>query len=186
MSGESYVVRTSGRLPCDPQRAWEKVCFYEHIALRPSWILRTALPVPVRTTGRYRAVGDVSRCLYSDGGYLTKQIRQIVPGRRIDFDIVEQSIRYAGRIVLQGGTICVVPRGDGTCSIEMLTRYELRFRWLQVLRPFINRVVGAMHKVVLRDMQVRLETRLSPDRMAAFRLACDAALGATNTGDSHR
>ena len=95
MNGKPYVVCTTARLACEAQRAWEKVCFYEHIALRPSWLLRTALPVPVRTTGAYRQVGNVSSCLYSDGGYLTKRIRQIVIGQRIDFDITEQTIRYA-------------------------------------------------------------------------------------------
>ena len=152
-----HVVRTHGRLPCEAQRAWEKVCFYEHIAIEPSWLLRVALPVPVRTTGACREVGNVSRCLYSDGGYLTKQIRTIVAGRRVDFDIVEQTIRYAGRIVLTGGTIRIEPHDDGTCSIEMLTRYELRSPWLALARFCIERVVSAMHKIVIRDMQVRLE-----------------------------
>jgi hypothetical protein len=186
MSEKSYVVRTRGRLACDAQRAWEKVCFYEHISLRPSWLLRTALPVPVRTTGEYRAVGDVSRCLYSDGGYLTKQIRRIAAGRSIEFDIIEQSIRYAGRIVLRGGTICIEPRGDGTCTVEMITRYELRAHWLPLLRPFIGRVVGAMHKIVLRDMQLKLHARLSPPRLAAFRAACDAALGSSQPSGASR
>jgi hypothetical protein len=108
--------------------------------------------------GAYRKVGDVSRCQYSDGGYLTKQIRNIVAGERIEFDIIEQSIRYAGSIALRGGTIRIESRGDGACSVEMLTRYELRSRWLRIARVCIDRVVSAMHRIVLRDMRVRLES----------------------------
>jgi hypothetical protein len=156
MSTKIHVVCTSGRLSCEARRAWEKVCFYEHIATQPSLLLRTVLPVPQRTTGTYRKVGDVSRCMYSDGGYLTKQIRQVVDGERIDFDIIEQSIRYAASIVLRGGTIQIESHADDTCSVRMLTRYEVRGGARFVPRFFINHVVSAMHKIVIRDMQARL------------------------------
>ena len=159
MNGKHYVVRTTARLTCEAQRAWNKVCFYEHIAIRPSWLLRTVLPVPVRTTGAYSAVGNVSRCLYSDGGYLTKQIRRIEAGQRIDFDIIEQTIRYAGKIALKGGTIRIEPSDDGTCSVEMTTHYELQSPLLSAVRFFIDRVVGTMHRIVIRDMRERLGAR---------------------------
>jgi hypothetical protein len=156
MSNRIHVVRTSGHLSCEAQRAWEKVCFYEHIATQPSWLLRTALPVPVRTSGAYGRVGDASRCMYSDGGYLAKKITHLVGGQRIEFDIIEQSIRYAQRIVLKGGTIEIESHEDGTSSVRMVTRYELHHvaRWIP--RYFINRVVKAMHEVVIRDMQSQL------------------------------
>jgi hypothetical protein len=159
MNGKHYVVRTTARLTCEAERAWNKVCFYEHIAIRPSWLLRTVLPVPLRTTGAYSAVGNVSRCLYSDGGYLTKRIRRIDVGRRIDFDIIEQTIRYAGRIALKGGTIRIEPGDDGTCSVEMTTHYELRSPLVSAVRFFIDHVVGAMHRIVIRDMRERLGAR---------------------------
>jgi hypothetical protein len=156
MSNKSHVVCTSGRLSCEAQRAWEKVCFYEHIATKPSLLLRTTLPVPLRTTGAYRRVGDVSRCMYSDGGYLAKKITHIVDGERIDFDVVEQTIRYAGRIVLKGGTIRIESHEDGTSSVQMVTRYERRWPALLVPRVLIDFVIRAMHKIVIRDMQARL------------------------------
>jgi hypothetical protein len=162
MSNKIHVVCTSGRLSCEAQRAWEKVCFYEHIATKPSLLLRTALPVPQRTTGAYRQVGDVSRCMYSDGGYLTKQIRHIADGTHIDFDIIEQTIRYAGRIDLKGGTIQIESHDDGTCSVHMLTRYELRWPAVLIPRVFIDYVVKAMHKIVIRDMQARLARSPAP------------------------
>jgi hypothetical protein len=161
MSNKNYVVCTSGRLSCEAPRAWEKVCFYEHIATQPSLLLRTVLPVPLRTTGAYRRVGDVSRCMYSDGGYLTKQITHIDDGKRIDFDVIEQTIRYAGRIVLEGGTIQIESHDDGTSSVHMLTRYELRWPAFLVPRFCIDFVVSAMHKIVIRDMQARLSSASS-------------------------
>jgi len=168
MNPESFVVSSVARLPCGADRAWEKVCFYEHIELPPSWVLRAALPVPVRTTGAYRKVGDVSRCLYSDGGHLTKQIRSI-DDHRIEFDILEQTIRYAGRIDLRGGSIEIVSHADGTSSVVMHTRYELRARWLKPIRYFIDRVVKAMHSIVMLDMQARLGCAAGADHEEGFR-----------------
>ena len=101
-------------------------------------------------------MGDVSRCLYSDGGYLTKQIVRLVAGRRIEFDIIEQSIRYANRIVLKGGTIQIESHADGTSSVLMVTRYELHRAARWVPRVFINYVVKAMHEIVIEDMQAHL------------------------------
>jgi hypothetical protein len=167
MSNTIRFVCTSGRLSCEAHRAWEKVCFYEHISTPPSFLLRTVLPVPQRTTGAYRNVGDVSRCMYSDGGYLTKKIHRIVEGERIDFDIIEQSIRYAGRIMLKGGTIQIESHPDDTCSVRMLTRYELRGAARLIPRVFIDHVVSAMHKIVIRDMQARL----APSPVRAFPVA---------------
>ena len=155
MSNQIHVVCTSGHLSCEARSAWEKVCFYEHIEIQPSLLLRTVLPVPLRTTGAYQKVGDLSRCLYSDGGYLTKRITHVAGGERIDFEIVEQSIRYATGIVLKGGTIQVEPHDDDSSSVRMLTRYELRRSARFIPRVFINYVVAAMHKIVIRDMQAR-------------------------------
>jgi hypothetical protein len=156
VSNKNHTVCTSGHLSCEARRAWEKVCFYEHIATQPTFLLRTVLPVPQRTSGAYRKVGDVSRCMYSDGGYLTKKIARIVDGERIDFNIIEQSIRYADSILLRGGTIQIDSHADGTSSVRMLTRYEVKGGARFVPRFFINYVVSAMHKIVIRDMQARL------------------------------
>lgn len=156
MSNKIHTVRTSGHLSCEARRAWEKVCFYEHITTQPTFLLRTVLPVPQRTSGAYRKVGDVSRCMYSDGGYLTKKIAHLADGERIDFNIIEQSIRYASSILLRGGMIQIESHDDGTCSVHMLTRYEVHGGARFVPRFFINHVVSAMHKIVITDMQARL------------------------------
>jgi hypothetical protein len=158
VSQNLYAVRSHIHLRCEAEAAWDKVCFYEHIELRPTWLLRTVLPVPVRTTGACRKAGDISSCLYSDGGYLSKQIRRI-GDRRVDFDVIEQTIRYAGRIDLQGGRIRVEQHADGGCGVEMITWYELRTPWLKLLRPAIDYVVRAMHRIVMRDMKYKLEPR---------------------------
>lgn len=161
MNEKLNAVRTRAHLDCDANRAWDKVCFYEHIELQPTWLLRAALPVPQRTTGAYRRAGDVSSCQYSDGGHLTKRIRAIREGR-VDFDVIQQTIRYAGRIDLKGGSIEVTVNEQGGCVVEMVTYYDLRATWLRPLRRAIDYVVKAMHRIVLADMRARLEPRRAP------------------------
>lgn len=150
------IVESSGDLACKKEEAWAKVCFYEHIQLRPSLLLRTVLPVPVKTDGCYQHVGDISRCVYSDGGYLTKKITRVDADECIEFEIIEQSIRYHRSIKLLGGDIEVVEQDDGHCSVKMTTRYA-RGRWAAFIPRFcIEWVVRAMHKIVIVDMQVSL------------------------------
>lgn len=149
-------VVTEAPLNCSHEDAWEKVCFYEHITTRPSWFLRTALPVPEKTTGRCDQPGDISRCCYSDGGYLTKRILKVVEDDRIEFGIIEQSIRFHRVVKLLGGCIQVEDLGNGRCVVRMTTHYETNLRPMWFFRWAIARVVKAMHMVVIKDMRACL------------------------------
>ena len=159
MNPSHGIAETTQRIACRAEDAWSTVCFYEHIRRKPSWFLRSVLPVPMRTTGCHGNVGDTSRCLYSDGGYLAKRITGLIPGERIEFDVIEHSIRYCRSIALKGGSISVIAHDDDACSVHMLTHYEMPSRWLRPLRPFIEFTISAMHRIVMRDMQERLEAR---------------------------
>lgn len=157
MTASNGIAETTHRIDCRAEDAWNTVCFYEHIRRNPSLFLRSVLPVPMRTTGCHGKVGDTSRCLYSDGGYLAKRITGVIPGKRVEFDVIEHSIRYCRSIALKGGSISVIAHGDRVCSVHMLTRYELQSPWLLPLRPFIEFTISAMHRIVMRDMQERLQ-----------------------------
>jgi hypothetical protein len=159
MKSSHHIVETRSRLACSAADAWRKVCFYEHIETQPSWFLRTVLPTPLRTTGCYGKVGDSSRCLYSDGGYLAKRITRLIDGECIEFDIIEHSIRYCRDIALRGGTIRIEEHDDGSCSVHMVTRYEfLTPRW-RIARYFVGKTISAMHRIVMKDMKERLCAR---------------------------
>lgn len=150
------TVETVSQIPCSATEVWQTVCFYEHVQATPSWLLRTILPVPEATTGCYGEIGDESRCMYSDGGYLAKKITGLKNGAHIDFDIIEQTIRYHKHIVLKGGSIEVIADSDNSCSVRMITRYEMRTPLLTLIRPFIVMTISAMHRFVMGDMLARL------------------------------
>lgn len=165
MSYRVGKVVTEATIACSQRDAWQKVCFYEHISIKPSLLLRTILPVPQRTTGRYERVGDVSRCCYSDGGYLTKRIRKVVENERIDFGIVEQSIRFHRTVRLLGGSIEVEGAGSGRCTMRMVTHYKTSLKPAHLFHWAIDSVVKAMHSIVVKDMQVYLERERSENNV---------------------
>lgn len=156
MSYSPGKVVTEATIECERRDAWNKVCFYEHISIRPSLLLRLVLPVPEKTSGRYERVGDISRCCYSDGGYLTKRIRKIVENECIEFGIVEQSIRFHRTVRLLGGCIEVEDAGSGRCVVRMTTNYKTKLKPVRLFHWAIAKVVKAMHSIVIEDMQVCL------------------------------
>lgn len=135
---------------------WRKVGFYEHVKKAPSLLLKLSLPTPQEVEGSHEKVGDTCRCRYSDGGYLTKRITRIVEGGRIEFEIIEQSIRFQNTIKLLGGYIEVKDVGGEQTLVNMVTYYENRIFPQRVSAIFIERVIKAMHKFVIQDMQVQL------------------------------
>ena len=147
------------------ENVWNKVGFYEHVQKKPSWMLRFSLPTPQEVDGKHEKVGDTCRCKYSDGGYLTKRITRILDGNRIEFEIIEQSIRYQNSIKLLGGYIEVEEHDDQSSIVNMVTYYENHIKPKQVAGYFINKVIKTMHKFVMQDMQAQLSLKMSRENM---------------------
>jgi len=148
---------SSMHLEADKNAVWNKVGFYEHVQKKPSFLLRLSLPIPQEVEGNYSKVGDTCRCKYSDGGYLTKRITRIADQTRIEFEIIEQSIRYQNTVKLLGGYIEVKENGAGRSIVNMVTFYE---NWIQpkkISAYFINKVIKTMHQFVMHDMQAQLQ-----------------------------
>ncbi len=135
---------------------WRKVGFYEHVKKAPSWLLKLSPPVPKEVEGRHEKLGDTCRCKYSDGGYLTKKITRIVDETRIEFEIIEQSIRYQNSIKLLGGFIEVHDVDGVSSMVNMVTYYENHIYPQKISTIFVEMVIKAMHKFVFSDMQTQL------------------------------
>lgn len=148
---------TSMRIQAGKGDVWKKVGFYEHVKKQPTWLLKLSLPVPQEVEGQHGKVGDTCRCKYSDGGYLTKRITRIVEENRIEFEIIEQSIRYQDTVKLLGGYIEVDEMGDGESIVNMVTYYENRIGLAALSSIFIDKVIKTMHRFVIEDMRLQLE-----------------------------
>ena len=145
---------------------WNKVGFYEHVNKLPTWLLRLSLPIPQEVEGQHGKVGDTCRCKYSDGGYLTKRITRIVDESRIEFEIIEQSIRYQDTVKLLGGSIEVEEVDDDQCIVHMVTYYENHLGLATLSSVFINKVIKSMHRFVIEDMRLQLEGGIGDGRAA--------------------
>lgn len=151
---------TSMKIHANKTEVWGKVGFYEHVQKAPNWLLKLSLPVPQEVEGYHGKVGDTCRCKYSDGGFLTKRMTRIIDERRVEFEIIEQSIRYRNTIKLLGGSIEVEQIEDGHCMVHMVTHYEnlLSLGSLRTITAvFVNKVIKTMHQFVIDDMRLQLE-----------------------------
>jgi hypothetical protein len=144
----SIVTRASFAAP--PERVWANLLYYEQIDRPPPWLLRVLLPVPVRTVGQKRAVGDEADCEYTDG-HLRKRVTEIEPGRLYRFSVIDQRLRLRG-IRLQGGTYSLRALEDGGTEIALETRYtgggSPRWIWASVE----SSVCHAFHRHILAAM----------------------------------
>ncbi len=152
---------TSMRIQANQSDVWNKVGFYEHVNKQPTWLLRISLPVPQEVEGQHDKVGDTCRCKYSDGGYLTKRITRIVDGSRIEFEIIEQSIRFQDTVKLLGGHIEVEEVDEHQSIVHMVTHYENRIPAEALSSVFINKIIKTMHRFVIEDMRTQLEAGLT-------------------------
>ena len=152
-------VVTEATLKADIESIWDSVRFYENVSLKPSLIIRALLPKPRQITGSYRKAGDISRCTYSDGGFLTRRILKLVEEQRLDFVIIEQTMRFHRSVRLLGGSIEVEGVGHGRCVVRLVTRYKTNLKPLWMFSGVIRRVIRAMHDVVVEEMRITLEGR---------------------------
>jgi len=148
---------TTMSIQANKSDVWKKVGFYEHVNKQPNWLLRLSLPVPQEVEGQHGKVGDTCRCKYSDGGYLTKRITNIVDESRIEFEIIEQSIRFQDTVKLLGGYIEVEEVDDSQSLVHMVTYYDNCIGMDAISSMFINKVIKTMHKFVIEDMRQQLE-----------------------------
>jgi hypothetical protein len=149
---------TTMRLSASPRQVWERLMFYEQVQLPLPLPLRLLLPAPMRSEGRWSAVGDETRCVY-DKGHLLKRVTRIDPCRHYGFDVVEQDLALGAGIRLKGGSYTLLALPDGSTRIGLETRYLgfARPRWLG--RRVEAAVCHAFHRYILGAMRSELESR---------------------------
>ena len=117
-AGVPTSIVTGMRFRASPGQVWERLTFYEQIPLLPPIHLRLLLPAPLRTEGRWSAVGDETKCIY-DKGYLLKRVTRIDPWRHYGFDVVEQELVIGRGIRLTGGSYTLEELPDGSTRIGL-------------------------------------------------------------------
>jgi hypothetical protein len=158
---ELAIVRTGLTVHATPQEAWNAIMFYEEVEHAPPWLLRLALPKPIKSVGDKRKEGETIRCFY-DRGHLCKRISQCEPGRLLAFEVTEQELHFERDVLLRDGSFEISPSGPETTRITLTTRYQRRLspRWLW--EPIERRVVHNLHGHVLKGMKEHAEKSQNP------------------------
>ncbi|MCH8046113.1 MAG: hypothetical protein IID44_20565 [Planctomycetes bacterium] len=161
---EVATIRSELTIDATPQEAWQAVMFYEEVEHDPPWLLRLALPKPVRSVGNKQREGEVVRCYY-DRGYLVKRISRREEGRLLAFDVIEQKLHFERDVTLLGGSFEIIPTGDGRSHIVLTTRYERHLSPAWIWQPIESEVVHTLHEHVLEGMRRHTQRRRPPAEM---------------------
>jgi hypothetical protein len=153
---EIRVVRTNLHVNSTPEEAWNAIMFYEEVQHDPPWLLYLALPKPQRSEGDMRKEGEVVRCFY-DSGYLAKRISRVVPGERVEFEVVEQHIGAERNVKLLGGSFEIQPDGNGGSNVVLKTRYQRTLEPTFMWEGTERKVIHTLHGHVLEGMRMKAE-----------------------------
>jgi len=141
------AVTTSTRFDAPPEAVWQRLMFYEEVPHRPPLLLRTFLPIPVRTHGGGKRVGATVECSYSHGK-LVKRIAARERPRLVRFDVIEQRLGVERCVTTVEGSYEIRAEGAGS-EVALTTRYRghLRPRWLW--RPLERLLAHQLHRHIL-------------------------------------
>ena len=146
------MVRTELVLPTSASDAWNSLMFYEEVNHEPPWLLKLALPRPVRAEGSMGNVGDTRRCIY-ENGHLTKQITERVERRRLAFEVTEQHLHFERDVTLLDGSFQLQPLDPMKTRMTLTTRYIRHLRPAWLWKPIESKVVHTLHRHVLEGVR---------------------------------
>jgi hypothetical protein len=143
-------VTTTAAIDARPDDAWQRMMFYEEVPRRPSLLLRTFLPTPVKTQGSGKEVGTFVECTYSRGRLL-KRITVLERPRLVRFEVIEQQLGIERCMTTVEGSYAFRAAGRGT-EVALTTRYRghLRPRWLW--RSLERLLAHQLHRHILAGM----------------------------------
>jgi hypothetical protein len=151
---EVAAVVTETVFAASPEWAWNGILFYEEVAHQPPWLLRLALPRPVRAIGSKAAAGNVVYCVY-ERGHLVKEITAVEEPRLLAFKVVEQELHFERDVTLRGGSFTLEPCPGGNTRVVLTTEYERHLYPAWLWEPIEQGVVHTLHRHVLEGMRRR-------------------------------
>ncbi len=149
------AVVTRMSIAASPGQVWDVLMFYEEIEVPPPLLLRWLLPLPIRTEGSKRMVGDVATCLY-EGGHLRKRVTHIDPGKYYGFEVIEQKLAVGDGLMLAGGCYALRELPPHATEVAVTTRYLSRKRPGWLWKPIEAAVCHIFHRHLLNAMRHKI------------------------------
>jgi hypothetical protein len=158
-------VSTALTIHATPQQVWDSILFYEQVEHAPPWLLRLALPRPVRAEGSKAAVGDVTRCVY-ERGHVVKRVTRRVDQRELAFEVLDQHLHFERDVTLRDGTFCLESLGVRGTRVRLTTRYVRHLSPAWLWEPLERKILHTLHGHVLEGMRRRTGTGLYEEKPA--------------------
>lgn len=146
------TIRTARVIDLDQDDAWDAWVFYEQVKHPRPVLLRLGLPTPSHVEGRIQHAGDVQVCVYTGSARLVKMATQVIPGRRLAFDVIGQQDFENNSIRLIDGSFDFKKVTDDTTEVTLTTRYEPLLRPRVVWDPIERIISHELHGHVLKGM----------------------------------
>jgi hypothetical protein len=150
------TVETEQTFAAPSQRVWSSIMFYEQVEHEPPFLLKLALPRPVRAEGSMQAVGDVQRCIYQRGE-LVKQITRHDYGQLIEFRVTEQHLHFEHDVTLIDGSFRLAKIDANHTRVTLVSRYIRHLRPAWLWESMERKIVHTLHGHVLEGMRRRAE-----------------------------
>jgi hypothetical protein len=157
LAAAATTIVTRMHFTAAPGQVWDVLMFYEEIEVRPPMLLRLLLPLPIRTEGSKRAVGEVAMCLY-EGGHLRKRVTHIDPCKYYGFEVVEQHLAVGNGLLLTGGCYTLRELPSRGTEVTVTTRYVSRKRPEWLWKPIEAAVCHLFHRHLLHSMRRKIES----------------------------
>jgi hypothetical protein len=152
-------VTTSVFFYASPETVWRGMLSYEEVPAPPPLMLRTLLPVPLRTVGDKMCLGAAVQCLYG-GGDLVKQITAVEPPHLLAFEVTHQRLGIESCVTAIGGSYQIRACGIRT-EIVLTTNYHAYLQPRYIWRPMEQLLAHAFHRHILEGMRDSLPHLLS-------------------------
>jgi hypothetical protein len=155
------VVTDEIRIAAPPAKVWPHVLAFPAIREEPHyWLFRVGLPYPVDTTNGGNFVGADRACRFSGGAVFKEKVAELVPEKRLTFDIVEvpRDPELVGHLDAHRGQFELRDNGDGTTTLIGRTWYSLRVRPAVYFDWWTHDIFRAVHLRVMRHIQQLAES----------------------------
>jgi len=149
-------VSTSATFKAPVRAAWNSILLYEEVEHQPPFLLKLALPRPLRAEGSKANVGDVERCLYVKGS-MTKTITRREELRLLAFDVSEQHLHFEHDVELVDGSFILQAIGENQTRVILTTRYRRLLRPAWLWQWMEREIIHTLHEHIMVGMRRRAE-----------------------------
>ncbi|WP_158602324.1 SRPBCC family protein [Cohnella endophytica] len=147
-------------IQASPDQVWKYIVSFPAIEEKPSyWMFRIGLPAPVQSVAEGEFVGANRQCVFNGGIVFDEKIVELVPGRKLTFDIVKQpeDPEIMGHLELRRGQFVLEDNGDGTTTLIGNSWYDLKVRPSAYFDWWTQDIIRAVHIRVMEHIKALAE-----------------------------